>query len=121
VEKIAKFKERMGWQFPWYSSFNSDFNYDFHVTLDESVCPVEYNFIDKAELERKGQPHLTQGEMPGLSVFTREGNDIYHTYSAYSRGVDFMMTTYALLDLTPLGRQDGDKGPRFLYHDQYEK
>jgi len=79
--KITPFKTRMNWSVPWYSSYGSDFNYDFDVTDD-------------------------QGEKPGLSVFLREGEDLFHTYSTTGRGVDILLGTYNYLDLTPLGRQE---------------
>jgi predicted dithiol-disulfide oxidoreductase (DUF899 family) len=75
----------MGWRAPWYSSFGSDFNYDFHVTLDEAVAPVEYNYRDKAELVQKGETYFTQGESHGLSVFLRDDDNVFHTYSTYAR------------------------------------
>src|SRR5829696_6010707 len=59
TEKIEPFRTRMGWTVPWYSSYGNDFNYDFHVTQDESVAPVEYNYLDKESLIRKGQPYFT--------------------------------------------------------------
>ncbi|MGH9789626.1 MAG: DUF899 domain-containing protein, partial [Candidatus Acidiferrales bacterium] len=62
LAKIEPFKKRMGWTVPWYSSFGSDFNYDFHVTMDEAVAPVEYNYREKAELVQKGETYFTQGE-----------------------------------------------------------
>ena len=74
----------------WYSSFGSDFNYDFHVTLDETVAPVEYNYTEKAVLLAKGESYFTEGESHGLSVFLREGDSVYHTYSAYARGTDLL-------------------------------
>ena len=77
----------MGWSFPWYSSSGSDFNYDFHVTYDEAVAPVEYNYLGKAELLAKGEPWFTQGESHGLSVFLRDGKSVFHTYSTYARGL----------------------------------
>jgi predicted dithiol-disulfide oxidoreductase (DUF899 family) len=70
IEKINAFKERMGWDhLTWYSSYGEEFNYDFHVTQDESVTPVFYNFASKETLEKKGQSHATKGEQPGLSSF----------------------------------------------------
>ena len=69
LEKIEAYRRRMGWTVPWYSSFGSDFNYDFHVTLDETVAPVEYNYTDKAALLQKGERYFTDGESHGLSVF----------------------------------------------------
>lgn len=105
--KIQRFKERMGWAFPWYSSHGSDFNYDFHVTLDESVAPFEYNYRTKAEWERVGTP-VAPPEQPfdlhGLSCFLRDGDAAYHTYSTYGRGTDMLALTNNLLDLTALGR-----------------
>jgi len=104
LPKLLAFKERMGWTVPWYSSHGSDFNYDFHVTLDESVVPVEYNYRDKAELVRAGD--AVTGEAPGVSVFLRDGDDVFHTYSAYARGTDLLTGTSNYLDLTALGRQE---------------
>jgi predicted dithiol-disulfide oxidoreductase (DUF899 family) len=104
---IEQFNRRMGWNLPWYSSFVSDFNYDFHVTSDESVTPVEYNYKDKAALQREGLGHYaaTGQDGPGLSVFLRDGDRVFHTYSTYGRGAEVMLSTYHYLDLTPLGRQ----------------
>jgi predicted dithiol-disulfide oxidoreductase (DUF899 family) len=120
----------MGWTIPWYSSFGSDFNYDFHVTLDESVAPVEYNYRSKAELLERGEPYFTEGESHGLSVFLREGDGVFHTYSTYARGADLLAGTYNYLDLTPLGRQedweeppgrsDGSFMAWLRRHDEYE-
>lgn len=109
--KLDAWKQKLGWTFPWYSSEGSDFNYDFHVTLDESVLPVQYNFASKAELEAKGQKWSVTGEQPGVSVFYRKDGVIYHTYSAYSRGIEKVLGTLMWLDLTPLGRQDTPAGP----------
>lgn len=105
-EKITPFKRRMGWTVPWYSSFGSDFNYDFHTTTDEAIVPVEYNYMDRATLEREGHTYHLQGEQPGLSVFLRGGDDVFHTYSTYGRGLDQIIGTYVYLDLTPYGRQE---------------
>jgi predicted dithiol-disulfide oxidoreductase (DUF899 family) len=77
LAKIERFKKRMGWTFPWYSSFGSDFNYDFHVTLDEAVAPVEYNYRGKEEHVQKGENYFTQGELHGLSVFLHDGDGIF--------------------------------------------
>jgi predicted dithiol-disulfide oxidoreductase (DUF899 family) len=111
LAKIEPFKVRMGWTFPWYSSFGSDFNYDFHVTTDETVTPVKYNYKDKAALEQAGQTYHVKGEQPGASVFLRNGDRIYHTYSTYGRGLDLLLGTYNYLDLTPLGRQEDWEEP----------
>jgi predicted dithiol-disulfide oxidoreductase (DUF899 family) len=130
LAKIEPFRKRMGWTVPWYSSFGSDFNYDFHVTMDEAVAPVEYNYRGKAELVQKGETYFTQGEAHGLSIFLRDGDSIFHTYSTYARGADLLAGTYNYLDLTPLGRQEdweeppGRSNSSFLawvrHHDRYE-
>jgi predicted dithiol-disulfide oxidoreductase (DUF899 family) len=121
IEKILAFKKRMGWTFPWYSSLGSDFNYDFHVTQDEAVAPVEYNYKDKETMEKQGMVWAMRGEQPGMSVFLKEGQDVYHTYSAYARGNEKFLGTYLMLDMTHLGRQDGDApGLGFMHHDRYE-
>lgn len=104
--KLAGYKTLKGWAFPWYSSFGSDFNYDFHVTLDEKITPIEYNYRDKAELERLNGPNVLQGESHGLSVFFRLDDNIFHTYSTYARGVESLTDAYSLLDMTPYGRQE---------------
>ena len=104
--KLEAYKTLKGWTLPWYSSFGSDFNYDFHVTLDETVAPTEYNYRDKAELERLNGPNVIQGESHGLSVFFRLGDDVFHTYSTYARGVESLTDSYSLLDMTPYGRQE---------------
>lgn len=81
LEKLERFKRRMGWTIPWYSSFGSDFNYDFGVTTDE-------------------------GETSGLSVFLRDGADIFQTYFTTGRGVEYLGSNWSYLDLTPFGRQE---------------
>jgi predicted dithiol-disulfide oxidoreductase (DUF899 family) len=110
-DKLDAWKKQLGWTFPWYSSEGSDFNYDFHATLDETKKPVEYNYATKEGLEAKGQVWNTKGEQPGLSVFLKKDGEIYHTYSSYSRGLEKLLGTMQLLDMTPLGRQDGPSGP----------
>ena len=96
--KLEAYRQQEGWNRPWVSSFGSDFNYDFHVTLDPAVRPAEYNY-------RAAPPDAT-GEAHGLSVFFRLGDEIYHTYSAYGRGVESLTDSYSLLDVTPYGRQE---------------
>jgi predicted dithiol-disulfide oxidoreductase (DUF899 family) len=116
IAKIEKYKAKRGWTFPWYSSFGSDFNYDFGVTLDESVQPVEYNYRTKAEYEALGEPVYTEGdgavEYPGRSEFLRVGDKIFHTYSVYARGLESMGGSYYLLDETALGRQEDWEEPK---------
>jgi predicted dithiol-disulfide oxidoreductase (DUF899 family) len=92
IEKLERWKAKKGWFFPWYSSYGSDFNYDFHATLDESVAPLEYNYRDREEYERAGSEHPFDYEqpieMPGTSVFLRDGDRVFHTYSSYARGAE---------------------------------
>lgn len=106
LAKLEKYKEEKGWTCPWYSSFGSDFNYDFHVTLDESVTPVEYNYRDKEEMIAKHSVNPVEGEEHGLSVFFRIDDDVFHTYSCYARGTESLTDAYTLLDTTPYGRQE---------------
>lgn len=97
LAKLEAYKTERGWDRPWYSSFGSDFNYDFHVTLDEKVAPAEYNYRNEPGRE---------GEQPGTSVFFRIGDDIFHTYSTFARGGEYLTHSSALLDITPYGRQE---------------
>jgi predicted dithiol-disulfide oxidoreductase (DUF899 family) len=105
LAKLEAYKVERGWTIPWFSSFGSDFNYDFHVTLDENIAPVEYNYRDKAEMEARKGPNGMEGEEHGLSVFFRLDEDVFHTYSAYARGTESLTNAYTLLDMTPYGRQ----------------
>jgi predicted dithiol-disulfide oxidoreductase (DUF899 family) len=107
LAKLEAYKAQKGWSVPWFSSFGSDFNYDFHVTLDEKVAPIEHNFLDKAELEKrqKDEPYFMRGEQHGLSVFFCLDEDVFHTYSTYARGTESLTDAYTLLDTTPYGRQ----------------
>ena len=106
LAKLEAYKAQNAWRLPWFSSFGNDFNYDFHVTLDEKVAPVEYNYRSRAELEAKNGPNSIGGEAHGLSVFFRMEPDVFHTYSAYARGVESVTDAYSLLDRTPYGRQE---------------
>ena len=136
-EKLEAFKARMGWTFPWYSSAGSSFNFDFHVTFDESVAPFEYNYLSKEELAGRGfdvgaweQPF----DLHGMSVFLRDGDRVFHTYSTYARGTDGVGFIAQFLDLTPLGRQEAWEEPKgratalgapagspgVRYHDEYD-
>ena len=117
LASIERFQRRMGWQVPWYSSHGGDFNYDFHVSFDEDVAPLEYNYKDEAALERDVRFIRSGRDAPGVSVFLRDGDRVYHTYSAYARGLDPLIGTYHWLDLTSLGRQRHVTG--FPYHDSY--
>ena len=102
LEKIEAYKARKGWRFPWYSSFGSDFNYDYGVTLDPSVAPPEYNY----------RPVDEEGEVPGQSCFLRDGDAVFHTYSSYARGGEMTGGSYYYLDLTALGRQEEWEEPK---------
>ena len=109
-----------GSTFPWYSSYGSDFNFDFHVTLDKTVAPVEYNYRSLAEWEELGAGWMGEGstEQPGLSMFLRDGDEVFHTYSAYARGLDPIWGMWQWFDRAPLGRNEGDFS-WFHRHDEY--
>lgn len=106
LSKLEAYKKARGWNRRWVSSFGSDFNYDFHVTLDEKITPVEYNYRSKDEMIAHGTPNPIEGEAHGLSVFFRRDEEVFHTYSAFARGVERLTDAYSLADLTPYGRQE---------------
>jgi predicted dithiol-disulfide oxidoreductase (DUF899 family) len=108
LAKIAAYRTQRGWTVPWYSSYGSDFNYDFQVTLDQSVPQVRYNYRPEPELLTSERSR----EMPGTSCFLREGNEIFHTYSTYGRGNEYTPSLYSMLDLTALGRQEDWEEPK---------
>ena len=114
--KLEAYKAKKGWIFPWYSSYGSDFNYEFHVTLDESVAPIVYNYRTKAGHEQAGTSYYVEGEQPierhGHSCFVRDANDVFHTYSMYGRGAETVGGSYYFLDLTALGRQEDWEEPK---------
>jgi predicted dithiol-disulfide oxidoreductase (DUF899 family) len=120
LDQIERFRRRMGWQFKWVSAHGNDFNYDFNVSFTaqqwaEGQGEVYYNY---------GVRPFPAQEAPGISVFYKgDAGEVFHTYSTYERGVDAMMGTYSLLDLTPKGRDE----PNPVYamdwvrhHDRYE-
>ncbi|TDO45092.1 putative dithiol-disulfide oxidoreductase (DUF899 family) [Kribbella sp. VKM Ac-2527] len=114
-EKLAAFRERMGWTFPWYSSYGSDFNYDFHATLDDRVAPVLLYFRTEAKLAEAGTPWIESmrgEELPGISAFLRVGGEVFQTYSTYGRGIEEFHNGYNYLDLTALGRQEEWEEPK---------
>ena len=142
-EKLEKVKQRRGWNVSWYSSSGSTFNYDFNVTVAQSPegKALPYSFESYTDVPK----HQKSSEQPGISVFLKVGDDIYHSYSAYSRGLgksvricvilqdtlgenfipqlanfdhgsDNMLATYSLLDLTPFGRQDTEKNEGLGFH-----
>lgn len=116
--EIQKFKQRMGWKFPWVSSNGTDFNFDYHVSFKEEDVKkgsVYYNYkVDKFGSE----------EGPGLSVFYKKRNgEVFHTYSAYERGLDIIVGTYNLLDHVPKGRDEADLAFSMSWvrhHDRYD-
>ena len=117
LSKIEAFKKRMGWRFPWVSSFGSEFNFDYHVSFTKEEMAkgdVYYNF---------SMQKFPSEEAPGTSVFYK-GPDgaVFHTYSAYSRGTEMSLGTYHYLDLVPKGR-DEDALPFTMawirHHDRY--
>lgn len=108
LAKIEEYRIQRGWSIPWYSSYGSDFNYDFHVTLDQSVPQEQYNY--------RPAPNLLGGqrssEQPGTSCFLRVRDEIFHTYSTYGRGNEYIPSLYTMLDLTALGRQEAWEEPK---------
>jgi predicted dithiol-disulfide oxidoreductase (DUF899 family) len=118
LAKIEAFKQRMGWRFPWVSSFGSDFNYDFHASFgpeQKKNGEVDYNYT---------MQQFPSDEAPGASVFHKEPStgQIYHTYSTYGRGLDAFIGTYTLLDLVPKGRDEDQLGfdmEWVRHHDRY--
>lgn len=117
LAEIEAFKRRMGWRFPWVSSFASDFNFDFHVSFkeDEVGKDGDYNY------ERQ---EIMSDEMPGASVFYKDATGgVFHTYSAYARGLDILVGAYNFLDLTPKGRDEAELPWTMAWvrhHDRYE-
>jgi predicted dithiol-disulfide oxidoreductase (DUF899 family) len=116
LPKLEAYKKRMGWSFKWVSSGGSDFNYDFQVSHNPEAAKSGTAYYNYGTGVRVGE------EMPGVSVFYKDQNDdIYHTYSAYSRGIDLLNGAYNYIDLTPKGRDEGGKGMSWLRRrDQYE-
>jgi predicted dithiol-disulfide oxidoreductase (DUF899 family) len=110
--KLESYRRRRGWTFPWYSSYGSDFNYDFHVTLDETVAPAQYNYRRPEEYAARGVDVDFTGEWPGRSSFLRDGDQVFHTYSVFARGTETIGGSYYLLDETALGRQEEWEEPK---------
>jgi predicted dithiol-disulfide oxidoreductase (DUF899 family) len=116
LPKLLEYRSRMGWTFPWVSSFGSDFNFDFKVSSTEERPLLEYNFREVPAEMRAGGP----GELPGASMFALRDGIVYHTYSAYARGLDAVWGVYQWLDRAPLGRNESDSPGWMRRHDQYE-
>jgi predicted dithiol-disulfide oxidoreductase (DUF899 family) len=139
LAKLLAYRQRMGWTFPWASSAPSDFNADYSVSFTEAQqrAGIEYNFTREPEMEwRKGEEAgagaedrfaamcgtdtpTYHRERPGLSAFVLEDGVVYHTYSAYARGVDGIWAMYPWLDRAPKGRNE--QGVWWRRHDEYGK
>ncbi|HZU18122.1 MAG TPA: DUF899 domain-containing protein [Candidatus Dormibacteraeota bacterium] len=134
LQKLQAYKRRMGWTFPWASSFDSDFNYDYCVGLTEEqqrVGGFEYNYRLEGPWSPEGvgggDPHAAMcgtdlatylRERPGMSAFALEDGVVYHTYSTYGRGLDGLWGMYQWLDRAPKGRNE--TGPWWRRHDEYD-
>jgi len=136
LAKLQAFRRRMGWTFPWASSHDSDFNFDFNVSLTEAQQRegnFEYNYRPGAALQSTGSsgPVAEVAAMtgtdavafmrqrPGMSAFAVEDGVVYHTYSTYARGLDGLWGMYQWLDRAPKGRNE--KGIWWRHHDKYEQ
>jgi predicted dithiol-disulfide oxidoreductase (DUF899 family) len=138
LEKLLAFRRRMGWTFPWASSFGSDFNFDYSVGFtaeQQSHGGTEYNYRPEGpwhpDPEASGEGDVDRmaamtgtdvatyiRERPGMSAFALESGIVYHTYSTYARGVDALWGMYQWLDRAPRGRNES--GTWWLHHDEYE-
>ena len=120
LPKLLAYRDRMGWSFPWASSGRSDFNFDFNVSFtEESIARGQtYNFRDLEgwQLDPANLPF----EGPGMSAFALVDGTVFHTYSAYARGLDVTWTMWQWLDRAPAGRNEGDFS-WFARHDTYEQ
>ncbi|HEY3838988.1 MAG TPA: thioredoxin family protein [Bryobacteraceae bacterium] len=119
LAEIEAFKKRMGWRFPWASSYGTDFNFDYHVSFskeDQQSGKAYYNY------DHRGFP---SEEGPGASVFAKDASgDVYHTYSTYARGLDILIGAYNFLDLVPKGRDEADLAFSMSWvrhHDKYAR
>jgi predicted dithiol-disulfide oxidoreductase (DUF899 family) len=136
LAKLQAFKRRMSWTFPWASSFGSDFNYDFHVSFTEEQerhGESEYNYrreglaiaatpsLGAAQCAAMAGADLAtySREAPGMSAFVLNDGVVFHTYSAYSRGLDGLWGMYQWLDRAPLGRNEDEPGIWWRLHDEY--
>ncbi len=114
-QKLHAFAQRLGWSFKWVSSGGNDFNFDYQVSFTEQQMQgeVDYNY---------GKRRFPATDAPGVSVFLREGDSVFHTYSSFGRGIDMLNTAYHYLDLVPKGRdEEGLPSPMawVKLHDQY--
>jgi predicted dithiol-disulfide oxidoreductase (DUF899 family) len=136
LAKLQAYKRRMGWSFPWASSYGSDFNFDFgvaHTKEEWAAGAVAYNFGDEDLRPAAGDGgsldafsesivgtnwETYRREGPGMSAFALEDGVVYHTYSTYGRGLDILWGMYQWLDRAPLGRNE--KGMWWRRHDEYD-
>ena len=120
LAEIEAYKKRMGWRFPWVSAFETDFNYDYHVSFTEDELAkdkVPYNFT-----ETPVPAGSTGTELPGLSSFCRDDTgEIFHTYSSYARGGEELIGALMILDRAPKGRNEKTTMDFVRRHDEYEK
>ena len=134
LDKLQAFKRRMGWTFPWASAHDSEFNPDFNVRFTEKQQldgTIEYNYRREGKWQLRGSDNPVSQiaamtgtdaatytrERPGVSAFALEDGVVYHTYSAYSRGIDALWGVYQWLDRAPLGRNE--QGVWWRHHDAY--
>ncbi|MFD1328113.1 DUF899 domain-containing protein [Mycoplana ramosa] len=117
LDKIEAYKKRMGWKFPWYSSYGSDFNFDYQVSFTKEELAGEkvyYNYRETPSAD-------AHDELPGMSAFFRdEAGDIYHTYSEYARGGEEILGTLMVLDRAPKGRNETGTLSFVKRHDEYD-
>ena len=119
LPQIAAFKKRMGWKFNWVSSYETDFNYDYHVSFapeERAKGKVQYNY---------SETNFPSEEGPGASVFFKDAaGNIFHTYSTFGRGLDIFLGAYNFLDIAPKGRDEEGLAHTMAWvrhHDKYEK
>ena len=115
--KLAAYEKRMGWNFKWVSASETDFNFDYHVSFTPEEVVKKQAFYNFTVQDPHGLEHA------GVSIFCKDGNGkVFHTYSAYSRGIDMVNGAYHYLDLVPKGRDEaGQQNPQFWVrrHDEY--
>ncbi|MET0221445.1 MAG: thioredoxin family protein [Tardiphaga sp.] len=116
VDKIEAYKSRMGWSFPWVSSVNSDFNFDYHVSFTPEDLKKDRVFYNFSMIE----PAHANDELPGLSAFIRnDEGEVFHTYSSYARGPEELIGTLMILDRAPKGRNEDSTMNFVKRHDEY--
>jgi predicted dithiol-disulfide oxidoreductase (DUF899 family) len=116
LEKLERWRAKRGWSLPWYSSAESDFNYDFGVTIDAARGFDEYNYRTLDEYAARGEESMKTADqpydMPGQSCFVEVDGAVFHTYSVYARGLESTGGSYYFLDHTALGRQEEWEEPK---------